>query len=131
MEHLVGIKVKDALFGDVGFLTWGRVLHRVDPDSLLDAVRMHLTKFGIRNPESIELCDTLQEVAHFPYFFEGLFEFSQKIIPDGKDYKPWQNTMKKAIEKGEEIYFLGVSKDQKERNANLRGTISHGFWYAI
>ncbi len=128
MEHLVGIKVKDKIFGNVGFITWGRVFHPVDPQPLLNVIIKYAPKFGISNVESIELCDTLQEVSSFLYFHEAIFEFAQKIIPDGKQYKIWQKNMQRAIERGEEIYFLGLSKKQKAlASKNLGGTISHGF----
>lgn len=115
MEHLVGIKVRDKIFGEVAFMTWGRIFHPVDPQTLLETVTKHLGKFGIKSPESIELCDTLQEISNHPYFFEGLFEFSQKTIPYGRTYKKWQQDTAKLMIKGEEIYFLGLTNAQKKR----------------
>ena len=130
MEDIVGIKIKDKIFGQVSFITWGRIFHPVDPQLLLDNVIRHTPKFGIKNVEAIDLCDTLQEISSFPYFYEALFEFSQKIIPDGKRYNVWKNKMKRAIERGEEIYFLGLTDKQKAMAIeNLGGTISHGFCY--
>ncbi len=129
MEDLVGIKIVDKTFGIVGFITWGRIFNRVDPQPLLDIVTKHLSKFGIVAVESIEVCDTLQEISSLPYFYEALFEFSQRIIPEGKIYKDWQKNMSKALERGEGIYFLGLSPEQKAKAKGMGGTISHGFWY--
>jgi hypothetical protein len=127
MEHIVGIKVNDKNLGEVGFLTWGRIFHPVDSELLLDTVQKHFSKFGIYYAETVVLCDTLQEISHFPYFYEGLFEFSQKIIPEGKKYRIWQESIMKALEKGEEIYFLGVLPEKKEKLKVPSGSISHGF----
>lgn len=130
MEHLVGIKIKDKLLGEVGFITWGRLFHPVDEKPLLDAVAMHAAKFGIFHLEDIALCNTLLEVSSLPYFYEALFEFSQKTIPDSKKYKAWCATKRKKIKQGEEIYFLGLNNDQRKKgNDILNGAISHGFWY--
>lgn len=120
MEHLVGITIKDATFGTVGFMTWGRILHPVDSESLLALVEKHAHKCGIDTIVSSNLCDSLQEIAMFPYFYEGLFEFSQTIIPDGSAYQTWQTTMRKALEEGNEIYFLGLTPEQKKLHTKKR-----------
>lgn len=129
MEHIVGIKGKDTILGQAGFITWGRIFHPVDPQPLLDAVMKHIATFGLRNIESLELCDSLQEVAAFPYFYEALFEFSQNIIPGGKEYTSWKTKKKKEMQCGREIYFLGLTKEQKLLAKNIGGAISHGFYY--
>jgi hypothetical protein len=132
MEHVVGIKVYDKVVGEVGFITWGRIFHPVDMQELCEIVQLHLPKFGIQESKEIQVCNTLQEVACFPYFYEGFFEFCQKIIPEGKQYKSWQKEREKALKKGEEIYFLGLNPQQKDLiKDRLGGTISHGFWYSF
>ena len=132
MEHIVGIKVHDKVFGEVGFITWGRIFDRVDSDFLLKAINQHLDKFGITTPTSIELCDTLQELSAHPYFYEALFAFAQKTIPFGKSYQAWRNKKKKALERGEDIYFLGLAKKQQSKNAAmLAGRISHGVFITL
>ena len=130
MEHIVGIKIRDKIIGTVGFITWGRIFHPVDSEELLTIVTQHAPKFGISHILSIELCDTLQEVAKFPYFYEALFEFSHSFAL-ANDYKTWKADIKKTMKQGEGIYFLGLSKKQKLKIKKLGGSISHGFWYSI
>lgn len=130
MEHLVGIKVKDKVLGEIGFVTWGRIFDPVDDDELLAAVKKNLKKFGIFEPESMEVCYSLQDVSEFLYFYEAIFEFSKNKFPDtGAEYKKWRAKKKKAILQGEDIYSLGLTKTQKRNAKNLEGTISHGFAY--
>jgi hypothetical protein len=129
MEDLVGIKVQDKILGTVGFITWGRVFDRVDSTEMLEALKLNLSKFGIHHLESITLCDTLQEVATFPYFYEGLFAFAQEKISYGKSYDTWCAKKKNAIIYGEDVYFLGIP--QKDEQKKAAGSISHGFYIKL
>lgn len=129
MENLVGIIVKDKNFGEVGFVTWGRVFDRVDPEPLLEAIKLNLKIFGIKELESIEVCDTLQEVSGFPYFYEAIFKFARDIIPKNMLYENWCKKKRQAILEGEDIYFLGLTKEQKNRGKKTGGTISHGVYF--
>ena len=131
MEDLIGIKVKDKILGEVGLITWGRIFRSVDESKLLEVIKNNLSQFGITEPYSVEVCYTLQEVSSFPYFYEALFDFSQRIIPDGKKYKPWQRKMAKALLQGEEIYFLGLTQAQKDAYEKHRRNILTGtsIWY--
>lgn len=131
MEHIVGIKIQDKIIGTVGFITWGRIFHPVDSDELLAVVAKHTSKFGILHVLSIELCDTLQELAKLPYFYEALFEFSHNFALSANNYRTWKVDTKKAMKRGEEIYFLGLLKKQKLKTKELGGTITHGFWYSM
>ena len=113
MEDIVGIKIKDKYLGEVAFVTWGRVCDRTDPEPLFKAIKKNLSKFGITELVSISICETLQEVSSFPYFYEALFVFAQQKQIDDANYAAWRIKKKKAIEQGEEIYFLGLSRNKK------------------
>ncbi len=107
MEDIVAIKIIDDSENAHYFITWGRIFDAVDPESLLQAVAMHLSKFGIKTFNSIELCSSLQEAANQTYFYEALFSFSQRKIRFGKNYESWRKKRKKKIRSGREIYYLG------------------------
>ena len=106
MEDAVAIEVTRA-DGSVAYcMTWGRVFNAVDPAPLLEALRPHLVKPG-DEPTSIRVCDTLQEAAGAPYFFEAVIAFAQKSVPFGPDYNHWASEMRNAIIRGRELYRLG------------------------
>lgn len=115
MEDIVGIKVVDKNFGETGFITWGRVFDRVCSKDFLKFVAKNLNKFGIITPDSVTLCDNLQEISDLPYFYEGFFEFTQELIPHGKLYILWRSKKKQAIKKGESIYFLGFKNQEVKK----------------
>jgi hypothetical protein len=56
---------------------------------------------------SIRVCDTLQEAAHAPYFFEGLFHFAQCQVPRGEAYRSWRERMREQLAEGKQLYYLG------------------------
>lgn len=121
MEDIVGIKVVDKKKGAVAFLTWGRVFDRVDPGPLEKAVGMALSGFGFKNVKSVKVCHSLQDVADYTYFHEGLVAMSWKPIPFGKKtYKSWIIRMRRAIPQGKEIYYLGGTVKTPPRRANVR-----------
>lgn len=109
MEHIIGIIAHDTLIHDVGFMTWGRLFDRVDPQSVIDTLKDYLSKFGINNAKSIEVCNSLQETSHYLYFYEGLFELCQEIIPATADeYTKWKDQKLQSMKNGEWFYFLGI-----------------------
>jgi hypothetical protein len=62
--------------------------------------------FGI-SASSAKACNSLQEAAGEPYFFEGLFHTSRTPIPFGEGYESWQRDVDAAMQDGKELYFLG------------------------
>lgn len=128
MEDIIGIKVVVKKVGEVGFITWGRIFHPVDTVPICSIIKKYASKCGFVDLQSVELCETLQEVSEYPYFYEALFEFSQHKIPADRGYVEWQKSMQKKIEQGQEIYFLGLTEQQKRLcEVDLSGCISHGF----
>lgn len=83
MEHIIGIKFKhkDGTYG--AYITWGRIFDDLDDADLLEIVS--------KKPHVLEakLCRTLQEVKHYPYFYEVFWQFpAYKDIPDDpKEYQ--------------------------------------------
>ena len=89
------------------FLTWGRVFD-AEEEPLLEVADAQLAACGI-DPQGTtsRLCDTLQEAANAPYFFEGLLYFAQQSpIPFGDTYETWARERREAMEAGREIYYL-------------------------
>ena len=107
MEDVIAIKVKGGHKRIAAFMTWGRVFDKVDTLPIQRAIANAAAQFGIREIKSIIVCESLQEVAHFPYFYEVLLMISWKPIPFGKKYKAWATKTRRQILEGKEVYFLG------------------------
>jgi hypothetical protein len=56
---------------------------------------------------SCTVCTTLQEASHTPYFYECLFEMSQKPIPR-ENYEAWRMATDEAMRLGKELWDCGV-----------------------
>lgn len=110
MEDLVGIRVVDGVMGECGFITWGRVFGAVEEDELAQAVRSHLHTCGLHDVESVEVCYSLRDLSHHTYFYEALFKFAREKKPSAKQYAKWIARKRKAIERGREVYFLGLPR---------------------
>lgn len=106
MDDIVAIKVIDKKYGEGGFITWGRLFHIIDDKELLDVIKKHYSRWG-NDLESIELCYSLNEISHIPYFYEALIRIIQEPIPFGPKYGAWVRKKQKALLEGKEIYFAG------------------------
>jgi hypothetical protein len=107
MHDVIAIKVKDKRKGKGAFLTWGRVFDRLDTSEIENKIILAAKRFGFHHIESISVCESLQSVAHYPYFYEALLTISWKPIPFGRGYKIWAKKKKREMLAGKEIYFLG------------------------
>jgi len=109
MEDLIAFRVVNGKGRSYFFITWGRVFDSVDPSSLFKMVRPHVTMFhGIDRVRSIHLCQTLREASGAPLFYEALFDFAQRPIPFGvKTYPRWCAKVRRRIQQGKDIYWLG------------------------
>ena len=114
VDDVVGIKVRDAQCGWVGFITWGRLWHPVDESELLRVVGKHLHTCGIEQPEDISVCSSLRDLQSAEYFYEGIISFSWTPPPFGPKYAEWRNGKRQALQAGREIYFLGPLRDFAE-----------------
>lgn len=121
MENIIALRIRDKEKGEAAFLTWGRIFGNVDATQLCTILLKHLPAFNIHHPESIELCYSLNEVSHFPYFYEGKILFSQRIVVEKFLHDEWYAEKKKLLKKGNEIYFLGFASMN----------IDQGFWDVI
>jgi hypothetical protein len=106
MEDVVGIRTVGES-PEAAFMTWGRIFDPVDGVTLITVIRRHLPAFGIGESVELAVCDTLQEVSNFPYFYEALLSFAMRRIPYGDGYEAWRQRMAEALARGEEIDFLG------------------------
>jgi hypothetical protein len=101
MEDIVAVRVTDSRGKKHFFITWGRAFDRVDPKSLLEAIRSSLPKSGSLSAiRSIKVCDTLQDASKQPYFYEALFSFSRERVSSKK-------VLRARIVAGKDIYYLG------------------------
>jgi hypothetical protein len=116
MEDIIGFIVSDSKKGHGAFITWGRI---ISPDKALEVLSRALPTFGFSGSAKIRICDSLQEVSKYPYFFEGLFYFSARHIPYGKNYRLWSNRMEKQMNLGKEIYFIGLGKPRRAKNGHV------------
>jgi hypothetical protein len=107
VEDIVAIKIVDKSGTEHFFLTWGRIFDPVDPEPLLAAVRPNLSRWGVRQARSLEICDSLQDAALEPYFYEALFMMAQERIPFGPKYRTWQAGKRRRVRKGEDIRYVG------------------------
>lgn len=108
MEDIVAIAVELEDGNKRFFLTWGRIQDGVDPTSLELLVLKHSSRFSLGGkPIKASLCESLQEAAHEPYFFEAFFKMCQKTIPFGDHYDVWRTEMNEKMQAGKELYYLG------------------------
>ncbi|MBL9172368.1 MAG: hypothetical protein JNL10_02435 [Verrucomicrobiales bacterium] len=120
MEDIVAVKVRDSIMSAHYFITWGRIFDRVDPKSLEAVVAKQASSFGIKNPRSVTVCDSLQEASHARYFHEAIFHISQEKIPFGKStYGPWCAKMKRSMLVGQQLFYCGISKKLPNKIAPL------------
>jgi hypothetical protein len=80
------------------YLTYGRVHDAVDPRPIERAVRRYVDR-PTRRVASVELCDTLAAASRAPYFYEGLFHFSNSPIPFGDGYAEWRDEQRNSSTK--------------------------------
>ncbi len=108
MEDIVAIKVTSSREAGA-FLTWGRIFDTIHPSELLEIIEKNLNRYAFDREASVNLylCDTLQEVSHFPYFYEAFFKLTQEKIPFGPGYQKWREEKQKALREGKNIYYLG------------------------
>lgn len=122
MEDIVGIKFVDKIEGSGAVITWGRLFHPVDDYQLLTVVKKKLAFYGAKDIQSIELCYALFEISDQPYFYECLSYFIQQPIPFGNRYESWVRKKRKALQRGQDIFFLGFEKqylDYLERKKDV------------
>jgi hypothetical protein len=119
MDDVIGVRVRDAKRGWVGFVTYGRLWDRVDPANELAAISAHFSTFGIKEPVDVRLCDSLQELASAKYFYEALLTFAWQPVPFGPGYEAWRAEMRSAVENGKHIFYVGEIQDAAE-SWNLR-----------
>jgi hypothetical protein len=111
MDDIVAIKVGDSKAQAHYFLTWGRIFDRVDSKGLEAVITKHASKFGIKNPRSAVVCESLKKASKTRFFYEAFFHISQEKIPLGVGtYGPWRAKKKQLILSGRQIFYCGVLK---------------------
>lgn len=88
----------------------GRIQHAVDSRPLEKLVLRAAHGFATDGPPvSARVCESLQEASTQPYFYEAMLKSAQQPIPYGEGYEAWRRERAKAMEAGQEIYFLGLA----------------------
>jgi hypothetical protein len=101
MDDVVGIIAHDEEHGPMAFLTWGGIFE--GPEALLDAARTSMVRFGVPAEVRLTVARTLQEVAKYPYFYEGLLYFSRQPAPRAETL----DDARTALREGRTLYGLG------------------------
>ncbi|HTW82653.1 MAG TPA: hypothetical protein VMD91_01145 [Candidatus Sulfotelmatobacter sp.] len=101
MEDVVGIIAHDEEHGPMAFLTWGGIFE--SPEALLDAVRAAMGRFGLPANVRLTVARTLQDVAKYPYFYEGLLHFGRLPAPTPATREAAQADLRE----GRTLYGLG------------------------
>src|SRR5437899_1029254 len=108
MEDIVAVAITTDAGAVCYVLTWGRIQDTVRPTALEAVVLANARRFATPGePVSARLCQTLQEAASAPWFYENSFDFCQRPIPFGPKYKKWRKRIKRLMETGREIAFIG------------------------
>ena len=108
MEDIVAVAVELESGVERFFLTWGRIQHPVDPEPLEQLLLKLSVDYDLGGkPVKAHVCRSLQDAAHAPYFYEGLFSFCRERIPFGVKYEAWKTEISKKMQAGKEIYYLG------------------------
>ena len=75
---------------------------------MMEYILKHAPKFALGGiAKKARLCPTLREAARQPYFYEALFQMSQRKIPGGKGYAAWKRRIDRLMRRGLELYYLG------------------------
>jgi hypothetical protein len=101
MEEVVGIIAHDEEHGPMAFLTWGGFFD--GPEPLLEAARVAIVRFGVPPEVRLTVTRTLQEVAKYPYFYEGLVHFGGPLAT--RPATP--EAARAALSEGKSLYGLG------------------------
>jgi hypothetical protein len=104
------------------FLTWGRLGSNDPwPGDIERAVLKASKSWAIRGiPAGAQVCDSLQEVSGERYFYENLVAMQYQMPPQTarKKFTAWAGAMTAAVLRGEQLYFLGLPKDEQDPPAN-------------
>lgn len=104
MNNLIGILINDKIQGQVGFIGYAASFNVNDSKNLNVSIDCQLERYGIQRIGNPIFCKSLQDVAHFPYFYETLFYLNENKIPTTpKRYAQWVLKMQNS----HELLFLG------------------------
>jgi hypothetical protein len=115
MEDIVAARVRDSSGKWYGFMTWGRIVDRIDDAWVEEIVLANARQCAIPEAVEVRVCDSLSEVATCRYFYEGLFHFANAGIPLGTSYEAWRQDRLAEFEQGTaRVHFLGAEPIEKE-----------------
>ncbi len=119
MEDIVAVRVELEKGETRYFITWGRLYDKVPPTVLEAVVLKHSQRCDLGGRAiSAHLCWSLQEAARETYFFEALWRMGQTIIPYGEGYWEWAATMKRLVDEGKQIHYLGKPRPLQQGPAD-------------
>ncbi len=97
------------------FLTWGDLeSNRSWPGDIERAVLRASRGFALRGtPVAARVCDSLQDASGERYFYESLFAMQHQMPAiAARRFTAWADAKTAAVLRGEELYYLGLPKDQ-------------------
>jgi hypothetical protein len=116
MEDIVAARVRDHSGKWYGFMTWGRIVDRINGSWVEEVVLANARKCAIPEVAEVRICESLSEVAGCQYFYEGLFHFANAGIPFGPSYESWRQDRQDEFEQGTfPVYFLGPERGAESR----------------
>ncbi len=101
------------------FLTFGRIFDPVNGDKLCEIILHYASRYALGGvPKKAQICYSLNDASHAPYFYECLMQLYEFKCPvDKRKMKKWKSEMKKMILKGEMIMYCG-DPDHRESCRN-------------
>lgn len=120
VDDIVALKATLLTGQELYFLTWGRLFDPVDAEPLIEVVRPHVMRMARDPIRDIRLCESLQEAAGTPFFFEAFFKICQERIPFGRDHPAWAKAKADELREGKGIHFLGRQDDEAAGPSSAR-----------
>jgi hypothetical protein len=117
MEDIVAARVRDNSGKWYGFMTWGRIVDRIDDAWVEEIVLANARQCAIPEVVEVRVCDSLSEVATCRYFYEGLFHFANAGIPLGTSYEACLKIGSRSSSKAQPAYIFSEQNPSKRRPA--------------
>ena len=122
MDSIIAVQVTLDSGAGRYFLTWGR-LEANDPwpGDIERAVLKASGRWAIGGTAvAARVCDSLQEASGERYFYEELTGMQWQMPPPAaaKKFTAWADAMTAAVLRGEQLYFLGLPRDERDLPAD-------------
>jgi hypothetical protein len=120
MDDVIAVAVRLRDRSTVYFLTWGRTFDPVDGTRIAEVVLQHASTYALESEVAkAEVCYSLNDAAHAPYFHEALLCLGappqlRDATVDPLRLRRWRARIAREQTRGLHLYFCG-SPRQRER----------------